>query len=177
MPGYTLASFTAITILASLYYQGEGFTFLPLPRKERSKEVAPRLHGWGITILRTVTGTIFLLSGVEKLFNGPPHNIAEFFLELGSPAPLAVATGVALVEFLCGLALVVGLFTRWLCIPLALLMLGDILLIHGPNGFFIYNDGYEYALLRLTTTIVLVFTGPGKAALDTTLVPPKAPGF
>jgi putative oxidoreductase len=139
--------------------------------------VTPQLHGWGITILRTVTGTIFLLSGVEKLFINSPEHTADIFIELGSPSPLALATGGALVELLCGLALVVGLFTRWVCIPLGLLMLGDILLVHGSNGFFIYNEGYEYALLRLTTTVVLIFTGPGKAALDTTLVPLKAPGF
>ena len=133
------------------------------------------MHGWGITILRTVTGTIFLLSGVEKLFISGLHNITELFVELGSPSPLAVATGVALIELLCGLALVVGLFTRLLCVPLALLMAGDILLIHGPNGFFVDNNGYEYALLRLTATVVLIFTGSGKAALDTMLGPRKAP--
>ena len=143
----------------------------------RKEEVAPQLHGWGITILRTVTGTIFLLSGVEKLFVQSPHALADRFVELGSPSPLAVATGGSLVEVLCGLALTVGLFTRWFCIPLALLMLGDILLIHGPNGFFVDNNGYEYALLRLTATVVLIFTGPGKAALATTLGPRKAPGY
>ena len=136
-----------------------------------------QLHGWGIAILRIVTGTIFLLSGVEKLFIMGPNSLTGLLVELGSPSPLAVATGVALVELLCGSALVVGLFPRWLCIPLALLMAGDILLIHGPNGFFVDNNGYEYALLRLTTTVVLVFTGPGKAALATTLVPLKARGF
>jgi putative oxidoreductase len=87
--------------------------------------------------------------------------LTSFLGELGSPSLLAVATGSSLVELLCGLALVVGLFTRWFCIPLALLMLGDILLIHGPNGFFVANDGYEYALLRFTATVVLIFTGPG----------------
>ena len=86
--------------------------------------MTPQSHGWGITILRTVTGTIFLLSGVEKLFIQSPHELGNLFVELGSPSPLAVATGVALIEFFCGLALVVGLFTRLLCVPLALLMLG-----------------------------------------------------
>ena len=86
--------------------------------------MTPQSHGWGITILRTVTGTIFLLGGVEKFFITSPHNYTELFIELGSPSPLAVATGVALIELLCGLALVVGLFTRLLCVPLALLMLG-----------------------------------------------------
>ena len=137
--------------------------------------MTPQSHGWGITILRTVTGTIFLLGGVEKFFIMGPHNYTELLVELGSPSPLAVATGVALIELLCGLALVVGLFTRLLCVPLALLMAGDILLIHGPNGFFVDNNGYEYALLRLTATVVLIFTGSGKAALDTMLGPRKAP--
>jgi len=144
--------------------------------------VTPQLHGWGITILRTVTGTIFLLSGVEKLFVQSPRDWAHLLGELGSPSPLAVATGSSLVELLCGLALVVGLFTRWFCVPLALLMVGDILLIHGSNGFFQHNNGYEYALLRFTATVVLIFTGPGKVALDTMLGPRKAlarkaPGF
>jgi len=139
--------------------------------------VTPRWHGWGITILRIVTGTIFLLSGVEKLFIMGPHIFTELIVELGSPSPLAVATGGSLVELLCGLALVVGLFTRWFCVPLALLMLGDILFIHWSNGFFQHNNGYEYALLRFTATVVLIFTGPDKAALDTTLGPRKAPGF
>ncbi len=137
--------------------------------------MTPQLHGWGITILRTVTGTIFLLSGVDKLFIKGPNSMVGLFVELGSPSPLAVATGVALIELLCGLTLVIGLFTRWFCIPLALLMAGDILLIHGPNGFFVDNNGYEYALLRLTATVVLIFTGSGKAALDTMLGPRKAP--
>src|SRR5919112_1837648 len=143
----------------------------------REGEGAPPIHGGGITILRTVTGTIFLLSGVEKFFITGPHNYTKLLVELGSPSPLAVATGVALIEFFCGLALVVGLFTRLLCVPLALLMAGDVLLIHGPNGFFVDNNGYEYALLRLTATVVLIFTGPGKAALATTLGPRKAPGI
>ncbi len=136
--------------------------------------MTPQSHGWGITILRTVTGTIFLLSGVQKLFITGPHIFTELIVELGSPSPLAVATGGSLVELLCGLALVVGLFTRLLCVPLALLMAGDILLIHGPNGFFVDNNGYEYALLRLTATVVLIYTGSGKAALDTMLGPRKA---
>ena len=71
----------------------------------------------------------------------------------------------------------VGLFTRLLCIPLALLMLGDILLIHGPNGFFVDNNGYEYALLGHTASVVLISIGPDKAALATTLRPRNAPGF
>lgn len=139
--------------------------------------MTPQLHGWGIAILRAVTGTIFLLSGVDKLFIKGPDSMVGLLVELGSPLPLAVGTGVALIELLCGLALVVGLFTRLLCIPLALLMAGDILLVHGSNGFFVDNNGYEYALLRLTATVVLIFTGPGKAALATTLGPRKAPGY
>jgi uncharacterized membrane protein YphA (DoxX/SURF4 family) len=48
-------------------------------------------------------------------------------------------------------------------------MLVDLLLIHGPQGFSVYQGGYEYALLRLATTAALIFAGPGRVALDNVL--------
>ena len=132
-----------------------------------------QLQGWGITILRIVTATVFLMGGVEKLFIEGPHNTVGLLVGLGSPSPLAFAIGVALVELLCGLALLVGLFTRYFSIPLALGMLVDILFIHGPNGFFIHSGGYEYALLRFAASVALILAGPGKAALDNALAPRK----
>ena len=89
-----------------------------------------RLQGWGIAILRVVTGYLFLASGVHKLFfldliSEPSSSVPEPILVLGS-----------LGEFVCGAALVVGLLTRWLSIPLAILMLADIVVFHPPYELF-----------------------------------------
>ena len=143
----------------------------------KTDKTAP-LQGWGIALLRVVTGTIFLLRGGQKLFVDGPGFAAGFFgPQLGIPMPLAIAVVVGLLELLCGSALVLGLFTRLVSLPLALGMSVDVLLVHLPNGFFVRNGGYEYALMRLAATVLLVLAGPGRVALDNTLAPRKRPRF
>ena len=123
------------------------------------------LQGWGLTVLRVVTGTVFLMSGGHKLFGGGLGTVSEGLGELQVPSTLLLATTVTLVEFLGGAALVLGLFTRWVSMPLAAVMVADILLIHPPRGLFVEDTGYEYALLRLSACVTLVLAGSGKAAL------------
>src|SRR5215212_10290759 len=121
-----------------------------------SEDLQARLQGWGLTILRLVTGTVFLMSGGQKLFDPSysPSVLAEGLGELSVPLPLLIATTGTLVEFLCGAALALGLFTRLVSIPLAVVMMIDILLFHPPSGgFFLNDDGYEHALLRLSACI------------------------
>ena len=131
--------------------------------------VAPkttRLQGWGIPLLRVVTGYLFLASGVDKLFiNGPP----EVPPELGGLLPVAIVVMISLGELVCGAALVAGLLTRLVSILLALLMVADILMIHPPDAFFEQDAGYEYALLRLAASTTLALVGSGKVALDNVL--------
>ena len=106
------------------------------------------------------------MSGVQKLFiNGPsPSGEAEYFTQLGSTSALAIVIAAALVEFVCGLALVLGLFTRLFSVPLALGMLVDVLLIHSPGEYSLNVNGSEHTLLRLAASVALVLAGPGKAA-------------
>ena len=121
-----------------------------------------QLQGLGIALLRVVAGFVFLSSGVHKLF-------VEDLTQQGISLVLLVFVAIALGELLCGAALVVGLLTRWVSIPLALLMLADILVLHPPYEFFEQDHGYESALLRLTASIALALTGSGKVALDNVL--------
>ena len=125
-----------------------------------------RLQGWGIAILRVVTGVVFLMSSGDKLFTQGLSEVASQLRETFPPLSIMVFT---LVMFLCGTALVLGLFTRWVCIPLAMGMLADILVFHQPSSFFVDDSGFELALLRLAASVTLVLTGPGKAALDNML--------
>ena len=65
--------------------------------------------------------------------------------------------------------MVVDLFTRWAAIPLAIVMVFDLLLFHPPSGFFVEDSGYEHALLRLIAWVALVVASPGIAALGSLL--------
>ena len=124
-----------------------------------------RLQGLGIVVLRVVTGYLFLASGAYKLF------IADLTLNQQAAESLSgpIVLVSSVVELVCGAALMVGLLTRFVCIPLILLMLADILVMHPPYQLFGQDRGYEYAVLRLAASTALALTGSGRVALDNIL--------
>ncbi len=129
-----------------------------------------QLQGWGIAILRVVTGSLFLASGVNNL------SIAYFFGDPGSSLTLWYIFLVGSpVELFCGAALAVGLLTRWVSVPLAILMLTDIAVFHPPDESIFQDRGFEYASLRLGASVALALTSPGKVALDNVLALRRRP--
>jgi uncharacterized membrane protein YphA (DoxX/SURF4 family) len=119
-----------------------------------------QLQGWGIAVMRVLTGYLFLAAGVHKLF-------------YEDHGPIIVASSLG--ELLFGAALIVGLLTRWISIPLAILMLADILVFHPPYDLLEQDHGYEYALLRLGACITLALAGSGKVALDNVIAIRRGP--
>ena len=117
--------------------------------------VLHELREWGITLLRIGTGATFLLHHRGVLVDG-----------------LSTRAGV---ECLLGAALILGVFTRWVSIPLAIGMLVDVSLIHWPDSSAAEDYGFEYALLRLIATSALVLLGPGRAALGKSVVFQRIP--
>jgi putative oxidoreductase len=122
-------------------------------------------QGWGVAFLRVVVGIVFLAHGGQKLFVFGMAGTAGFMGQVGIPFPMLAAIVVMAVEFLGGLALVLGLFTRWAAIPLAFDMLVAILVVHLKAGFFLPN-GYEFAFTLLGASLALALLGSGEASVD-----------
>jgi putative oxidoreductase len=126
----------------------------------------PSNQSWAITFLRMVIGVMFVAHGAQKLFQLSIHGVAGFFGAAGIPLPLVSATIVTLVEFLGGIALILGLLTRWAAALNAFDMVVAILVVHLKNGFFDQNHGIEFPLTVLAACIVLAVLGPGEASVD-----------
>lgn len=119
----------------------------------------------GLTILRVVTGAIFVAHGAQKLFVYGFAGVSGAFQGMGIPFPGITGPLTGLVELFAGLALVVGLLTRLAGFGLAITMLGAIAFVHLAAGFFA-PTGFEFPLALLAATSALAFTGAGRFSLD-----------
>ncbi|MBI2668965.1 DoxX family protein [Candidatus Woesearchaeota archaeon] len=122
---------------------------------------------WGLVFLRLALGIVFFIHGIGKFFVVGPYGAglggtAGYFQSVGIPVPLFFAGVVAVVETLGGLAILLGLFTRWAALGIAIDMLVAILLVHMPKGFSLMNGGVEYPLVLFSAAVTLLFTGAGE---------------
>lgn len=88
--------------------------------RTRGLALAQGLAWFAPLLARVVIGLVFIKSGWGKLHN--LDHVIEFFRSLGIPAPEIQAPIAATMEFLCGLAVLAGLFTRLAAIPLIVIM-------------------------------------------------------
>ena len=125
---------------------------------------------WGLLVLRLVLGGSFLLHGSQKLFGvfggKGMGTLVQLVGTFGLPGPPALwAWLAALAELVGGLAVVLGVLTEFGAAAIAADMIVAIWKVHGKNGFFATQGGYEYNLLILAVCAALILAGPGWLAL------------
>ena len=116
---------------------------------------APRV----LSILRIVTGLIFMEHGTQKWLNFPP---------LGRAAPelFSMSGFGGMLELIGGPLIILGLFTR----PVALILSGEMAIAywwsHAPRAFFpVLNQG-DAAILYCFIFLYLAFAGGGAWSVD-----------
>ena len=118
---------------------------------------APRL----LSVLRIVTGLVFLAHGTQKFLSFPGGEMAGSGWALNHPGHFA-----GIVELVCGLLIALGLFTR----PAAFLAAGFCAvaywMVHGMQSFYpILNQG-ELAALYCFVFLYFCTAGPGAFSID-----------
>ncbi len=117
---------------------------------------APALH----SVLRIVTGLLFLEHGTGKLI-GFPHGL-PFIDQM--PAGLLYVTGT--LELVGGLLIVLGLFTRPTAFVLSGFMAAAYFMAHFPMSFFPAINSGEPAILFSFIFLWLAAAGPGPWSID-----------
>ena len=99
-------------------------------------------HGWG---------KLQKMLGGDMSFADP--------IGMGEEASLVLTV---FAEFVCGILVALGLFTRAALIPLIITMVVAVFIIHAEDPF----SKQEFGLLYLVPYLTLFLAGPGKLSLD-----------
>ena len=114
----------------------------------------------GMLILRLGAGILIVHHGYGKLTHYNEMK-AQFmnFMGLGVSVSLGL---VIFAEFFCGLLLILGLFTRFACIPLIILMCVTLFKVHATD---VFGKG-ELDAMYLISWVTILFCGAGAISAD-----------
>jgi len=108
-----------------------------------------------LSVLRIVTGMLFLEHGTQKLLGFPPS-------EHAAPALFSLIGVQGILELVGGFLVLIGLFTR----PVAFMLAGDMavayFMAHAPKSFFPTLNGGQLAILFCLVFLYLAFAGGGR---------------
>jgi putative oxidoreductase len=109
-----------------------------------------------LSVLRIMTGLLFMEHGMQKFFAFPSPGPAL--------TPLLIVQG--LLELVGGILIVIGLFTR----PVAFILAGDMAVAyfyaHAPRGFFPQVNMGQLAILFCFVFLYLFVAGGGAWSVD-----------
>ena len=119
--------------------------------------------GWGITLVRLAVAAILIPAGYAKVFVLGLPAVTEGMTKYGLPAPGVFAFLAGWGELVGGLALLAGLFGRWL---------GLFFAIQFAIAFFwvkLRMQGFgagRLDLMLMVAGLLFFIAGPGRAAID-----------
>jgi putative oxidoreductase len=124
-----------------------------------------RLQPLALLVMRLALGVIMVAHGSHKVFGGL-HHFAQMVGGMGLPAWLGYVSAFA--EFLGGLLILAGLFTRAAAFAVCVDLAVAIWKVHLHNGLLGAPDrpGYEFPMAAATLAFALIFFGSGPIALD-----------
>ena len=111
-------------------------------------------------LLRVTMGVAFIAHAYLKFAIFTPAGTVQYFQSLGLPGPLAYVVIAA--EFFGGIALILGVWTRWVSLALIPILLGAVF-AHAGNGFFFSaaNGGWEFPAFWAVALAVQALIGGG----------------
>ncbi len=131
-----------------------------------------------VGLARIALGLVMFPHAMQKLFGwfgGYGIEGTLGFLTGALHLPAALAWLVLAAEILGSLGLIVGFAGRGAALGIAAVMIGAVVTVHAPQGFFMdwagrsTGEGYEYHILATALAAVVMIKGSGAFSLDLVL--------
>ncbi|MBB5082836.1 DoxX family protein [Nonomuraea endophytica] len=116
-------------------------------------------------IARVTIGVIFVAHGWQKWQNGLGPT-SQMFTQSGVPQPELAAGFTTMAELVGGSFLIIGLLTRLAALALLCVSLGAIIFVHGKNGIFVTDMGWELVGALGAACLLLLAAGAGRISVD-----------
>ncbi|MDZ7766047.1 MAG: DoxX family protein [Melioribacteraceae bacterium] len=122
-----------------------------------------------IIIIRIMVGFVFISEGIQKFLYPEIRGVGRF-IKIGIPYPEFFGYFVPTFEIVCGVLILIGLFTRLASIPLIIIMLTAIISSKIPilinEGFWEMAHAARTDWSMLLGSIFLLIVGAGKYSID-----------
>lgn len=120
-----------------------------------------RYAPWVLSIVRIMTGLLFLAHGTQKFLSFPAGERAGSGWALADPGAYA-----GIIELVAGTLIALGLFTRPAAFVASGAMAVAYFIAHASQNFWPVNNMGDAAILYCFIFLYLVFAGPGPVSLD-----------
>jgi putative oxidoreductase len=122
-----------------------------------------------VLVIRLLVGGVFLLEGIKKFLFADQWGAGRF-ARIGIPVPHIVGPFVGVVEIVCGLLLLAGLFTRiaaiFLIVDIAVAIASTKIPILLKSGFWPMEAEARTDFAMLMSLVFLLIVGAGMWSLD-----------
>jgi len=131
---------------------------------------------WSRAVVRVALGVVFIAHGGQKVFGwfgGPGLKATIQTFQQYMKVPPAATVMAALIEFLGGLAMLVGVLARPAAAGIIIVMLVAIVKVHGRHGFFMNfsntpgkGHGVEFNFVLIAMALSILIGGAGALSID-----------
>lgn len=122
-----------------------------------------RFGDLGLLLLRWVTGAFLIWQSHDNVFSAARmHEFERFLSQFGFVAPAVMAPLSVYAQFLCGIAFILGLLTRWAGLVTAFNFTVACWMVHWPQDF----PSWWPALILVFLGLLFATVGAGRYAID-----------
>jgi len=123
----------------------------------------------GLLLIRLVIGITFMGHGTQKLFGWfSGHGLkgtGGWMESIGLRPGVFMAFMAGATELLGGFLFAAGIFTWVGSLFIVGTMLVAIFTVHGKNGYWVTQNGFEYNMILIAIAVGVALTGPGAYVL------------